>query len=172
MEGRRDYPLHIQCWGTREQPAIEPTPWPTDPYLAHAGILQEQGSTPNPCFVIHPFTPHRQDHKTSLLKSSQKASLKRQGIRKQSMRTVAKRQFTQQGCLDKNLLTDNFSLTFVIKVHPSPPSQALSAGSQRPDQCRVPREGHNPSAWQTDTAAQGELKPVYLAVLQTLSRRK
>lgn len=50
--------------------------------------------------------------------------LKRQvwkdGIRKQSMRTVAKQQFTQQGCLDKNLLTDNFSLTFVIKVHPFP----------------------------------------------------
>lgn len=143
MEGRRDYTLHIECWGTREQPATEPTPWPTDPYLAFADILQEQGSTPNPCFVIQPFTPHRQDHKTSLLKSSQKASLKRQGIRKQSMRTVAKQRFTQQGCLDKNLLADNFSLTFVIKVHPFP----TISGSQ----CWQSETWANPESPEWDT---------------------
>lgn len=57
------------------------------------------------------------------------------------MRTVAKQQFTQQGCLDKNLLTDNFSLTFVIKVHPFPPSQALSTGSQRPEPIQSPQRG-------------------------------
>lgn len=50
------------------------------------------------------------------------------------MRTVAKQQFTQQGCLDKNLPTDNFSLTFAIKVHPLP----TTSGSEqrgRQSQC-------------------------------------
>lgn len=87
------------------------TPFPAD--LTPPGLLQERGSTRDRCSSIQSFTPHRQNRKTCLLKFSQKASLKRQGIRKQSMRTAAKQQFTQQGCLDKNL-TDDFSLTFVI----------------------------------------------------------
>lgn len=40
------------------------------------------------------------------------------------MRTAAKQQFTQQGCPDKNLLADDFSLTFVISVHPFPATSA------------------------------------------------